>query len=508
MNWARWRTPAAGDGLALGGGALLPLAFAPFALWPLAILLLALMFRLWQGQSPQRAAWRGGLFGLGAFTTGIYWVYISLHDYGHAPAAFAALATLALILIMATYPAIMGYLLVRWGPRSTLLRGLLVAPALWVMLEWVRSWLFSGFPWMVLGYSQVSSPLGGLAPYFGVFGVSWAVAFSAGLVLVMLQSELRIKWRAGCGLALLWVIVWSLGHISWVEPAGDSLRVSLIQGNISQDRKFDPEELNNTLLRYAELSAQATPDSDVIIWPETAIPVFFDEASEFVGQLEAFAMDSGVDFLIGVPTGSWETGIFHNSVFSLGRSQSFYHKHRLLPFGEYLPLRPLLSFFHRLVDIPMGDFTPGGTQQPLLQVAEQSVGVSICFEAVFGNDIRRTLPAARFLVNVSNDAWFGYSLAPYQHLQIAQMRSLETGRYMARATNTGVSAFINASGQLISQSPLFEAAVLQDTVQPLQGTTPFVLWGDRLAVFLMGVLLVIAWLLERQGRLPWRSFAP
>jgi apolipoprotein N-acyltransferase len=503
-----WRTPAAGDGLALGGGALLPLAFAPFDLWPVAILLLALLFRLWQGQSPRRATWRGFLFGLGAFTTGIYWVYISLHDYGHAPAAFAVLTTLVLILVMAAYPAGMGYLLARWGPSGELSRWLLVAPALWVGLEWVRSWLFSGFPWLALGYSQLDGPLGGLAPYLGVFGVGWAVALSAGLLVVGLRNKGWIRLGAGGGAALLWLVAGGLGQIMWVEPAGDPLRVSLIQGNISQDRKFEPEELDNTLRRYAELSTQATPDSDVIIWPETAIPLFYDEAREFIGQLESYAVTTGVDYLIGIPTGSWETQVFHNSVFSLGRSKGFYHKHRLLPFGEYLPLRGLLSFFHRLVDIPLGDFTPGGTQQTLLRVAEQPVGVSICFEAVFGSEIRRTLPAARFLVNVSNDAWFGYSLAPYQHLQIARMRSLETGRYMARATNTGVSAFIDARGRITAQSPLFEAAVLKGAVQPQQGATPFVRWGDRLVVFLMGVSLALAWLLERRDRLPWRSIVP
>ncbi|MCP5419172.1 MAG: apolipoprotein N-acyltransferase [Gammaproteobacteria bacterium] len=500
MNLPVWRASAIGDVLAVVLGALLPLAFAPFDVWPLAILGLAALFGLWQGQSPRRAAWRGGLFGLGWFGVGIYWVFISLHQYGHAPVAFAVLATLALILAMALYPAIMGYLLVRWAPRGDGLRWLMAAPALWTVLEWVRSWLFSGFPWMAMGYSQISSPLSGFAPYFGVFGVGWAVAMSAGLLLMLFRAQGWRRLSVGLGAGVLWISAWMLAQVVWVEPAGEPLRVSLIQGNISQDRKFEPEELDNTLRRYAEMSAQVTPDSDVIIWPETAIPMFYDDAREFVEQLEAYAHRTGVDYLIGIPTGSWTTRVFQNSVLSLGSSQGFYHKHRLLPFGEYLPLRQLLSFFHNLVDIPLGDFTPGGKRQTLLRVAGQPVGVSICFEAVFGSEIRRTLPDARFLVNVSNDAWFGESLAPYQHLQIAQMRSLESGRYMARATNTGISAFIDSHGRIVKHSPLFQAVALTNPVQPLQGATPYVRWGDRPVVILMALLLGLAGWVGRRGR--------
>ncbi|MEE4379444.1 MAG: apolipoprotein N-acyltransferase [Candidatus Competibacteraceae bacterium] len=487
----RLSSPATQDGLALAGGALLPLAFSPFDLWPLAIPLVALLLWLWQAITPRRAAWRGGLFGIGVYTVGISWVYISLHDYGNAPVVFAALATALLILVMAAYPALLGYVLVRWGPRTLWLSGLLVAPALWVGLEWVRSWLFTGFPWLAIGYSQIDGPLSGLATYFGLFGVSWAVVFSAGALLLLIQGKRSERLIGGLTALLLWIGAWGLGTVNWVELAGEPLRVSLVQGNIPQERKFRPEQLENTLVRYAELSLDVASDSDVIIWPETAIPVFFQDAQDFIQHLEVEAVNSGVDYLIGVPSGSWETEIFHNSVFSLGGEHGFYHKHRLLPFGEYLPLRWLLTFFHRLVDIPMADFTPGGTDQALLRVAGQPVGVSICFEAVFGSEIRRTLPESRFLVNVSNDAWFGRSLAPYQHLQIARMRALEMGRAMARATNTGVSAMIDERGRITAQSQLFKTQVVQGLVQPLRGTTPYVILGDGVVLLLLCVSLAV-----------------
>ncbi len=487
-----------GDALALAGGALLTLAFAPFNLWPLAVLLPALLLWLWQGATPRRAAWRGLLFGLGLFGVGISWVYISLHSYGNAPPAFAALATLLLILVMALYPAIVGWLLARWFPSPGPARWLLAAPALWALLEWVRSWLFTGFPWLAMGYSQIDSPLAGLAPYLGVFGVSWAVILSAGLLLLTIQGDRRIRLFAGALALLLWGGAWGLGRVDWVSPAGEPLRVSLIQGNIAQERKWRPEGLEDTVRVYIRLSVPATADSDVIIWPEAAIPTFYQNVEEFAQALQQDAKDHGVDYLIGVPWGDGETGIFHNSVVSLGRVNGFYHKQRLVPFGEYLPLRSLLSFFRDYVDIPMADFTSGDRAQPLLQAAGHPVGVSICFEAVFGSEIRASLPQAQFLVNVSNDAWFGDSLAPHQHLQIARMRALEAGRYLARATNTGITAIVDDRGKIIVRGAPFQAEVVKGKVQPLSGATPYVLWGDNFTVLLLAGLLALALGLRRR----------
>lgn len=491
------RRQLGGDLLSLGSGVLLTAAFAPFALWPLAVVLPVLLLWLWQDEPPWRAAWRGGLCGMGLFSTGIYWVYISLHEYGHAPAPFAALTTLLLILYLALYPAVFAYLLARWAPRPGPVSCLLVAPAAWAGLEWVRSWLLSGFPWLSIGYSQIDSPLGQIAPCLGVFAVGWAVWFAAGLLRVLLLARGRARWSWGLLLLLFWLGFWSLGRMDWVSPTGKELQVSLVQGNIPQERKFRSEELERTLRRYAELSLEQGEGSDLIIWPETAIPVFYQQVTEFADALQEQALESGTDYLIGVPTGEWSRRVFHNAVVSLGSSQGFYYKHRLLPFGEYLPLRSFLMFFRDFVDIPMADFRAGGSDQPLLHVAGQPVGVSICFEAVFGSGIRLSLPQASLLVNVSNDAWFGDSLAPHQHLQIARMRALEAGRYMARATNTGISALIDQRGRIIARSHQFETEVLRGTIQPMKGATPYVWLGDGVAVSLLAVLLVVGLCLTR-----------
>ncbi|CDH46672.1 apolipoprotein N-acyltransferase [Candidatus Contendibacter odensensis] len=494
MHEFKTRHPFLTDLMVFTAGALLPLAFAPFNFWPLAILLPVVLLWSWDGAAPRRAARRGGLFGLGAYGFGIYWIFISLHDYGHAPAPFAALATFAVVLLMALYLAALGGLVNRWGPPPGPVRGLLVIPALWTLLDWVRSWLFTGFPWLALGYSQTDSPLGNLAPCLGVFGVGWAVLLSAGLLQTVLHSvngRERLGW-AGL-LAMLWIGAWGLGQIVWVTPAGTPLRVALVQGNIAQDQKWQPNALDETLSRYVQLSLPEHGRSDVIIWPETAIPAFLEEVRPFVAALAGEAKKAQVDYITGIPTGSWETGIFHNSIIGIGRSPGLYHKRRLLVFGEYLPLRPLFLFFRHWVDIPMADFTAGEREQPLFRAGGQPVGLSICFEAVFGSEIRRALPDATWLINISNDAWFKDSLAPHQHLQIARMRALEVGRYMARATNTGVSAIIDERGRIRMRGPQFEAEVIRGEVQPLQGLTPYARFGDWPTVSLMLGLLGLGW---------------
>jgi len=499
MSVARLSHPFAADAAALVAGALMPLAFAPFDYWPLAMLLPTILLWSWDRASPRRAAWRGGLFGLGMYGFGIYWIYISLHDFGNAPALIAAAGAFIIILAMVLYPAVAGWLLVRWGPPPGPLRWLLAFPALWALLDWVRSWLLTGFPWLAVGYSQIDSPLGALAPYLGVFGVGWAVMLSAGLLSAIVRSRDGFGRVWGFGLlAALWFGAWSLGAIRWVEPAGPPLRVALAQGNIDQNLKWQPNHLDETLERYLDLSLPEHGRSEVIVWPETAIPAFYQDLIPFLNTLGEKAREDRVDYLIGIPTGSWPARDFRNSVVEVGRDLKFYHKRRLLPFGEYVPLRGLLSFFRHWVTIPMGDFLPGERDQPLLRAGGQPVGISICFEAVFGSDIRLALPEATWLVNLSNDAWFKDSLAPHQHLQIARMRSLEVSRYMARATNTGISAIIDERGRLLARGHQFQAEVVRGEIKPLSGLTPYARFGDGPAVgWLAGLLALGLW---RGGR--------
>lgn len=489
------------DALALLAGAVSVLAYAPFEFYPLAPVALALLGIAWQGASPRRAAWRGLLFGLGLYGCGIYWVYISLHTYGHAPPAFAGLATALLVLYLALYPTLAGYLLNRLWPRPGVGRWLLAWPALWLLLEWVRSWLLTGFPWLAPGYSQTSGPLAGLAPVVGVAGVGWAVLASAGLLLLLGYGPRRWCWLLL--LVALWGGAWSLTRITWVSPAGAPLKVSLIQGDIDQDQKWEPQSLTRTLDRYRQLSARAAPHSNLIVWPETAIPLFIEDVDPaYLQSLHRLARQTGTDFLIGAPSGNPETGRYYNGVLAIGRQSGFYRKHHLLPFGEYLPLRWLFELFHSYVDIPMADFTPGRLDQPLLHADGYPVGVSICFEAAFGEQIRQALPQAAFLVNVSNDGWFGDSLAPAQHLQIDRMRALEMGRYLARATNTGITALIDPQGRIVARGPQFKVTVVEGTLVPLAGATPYVRYGDKPVLATFAGLLLLALLCRRPSPQP------
>ncbi|MBL8251942.1 MAG: apolipoprotein N-acyltransferase, partial [Candidatus Competibacter sp.] len=293
---------------------------------------------------------------------------------------------------------------------------------------------------------------------------------------------------------------WSLDFVRWVEPAGPALRVALVQGNIEQNLKWQPQHLDDTLERYVGLSLPEHGRSDVIVWPETAIPAFYRDVVPFLDALGEKAREDQVDYLIGIPTGSWETRDFRNSVIGAGRELTFYHKRRLLPFGEYLPLRSLLLVFRKWVTIPMADFLPGEREQPPLRAGGQPVGISICFEAVFGNEIRLALPEATWLVNVSNDGWFKDSLAPHQHLQIARMRSREAARHMARATNTGISALIDERGRIVARSGLLQTEVVRGEVSPLRGLTPYARFGDGPAVILTVALLALGSWLGRSGR--------
>ncbi len=475
--------------LALLLGLPMPLGFSPFEWWPLTLLQWAGLLWLIEGASPRRAMVLGLVFGLGGFSTGIYWISISLAQFGGAPWAFAVLCTALVVMLMAAYVAVFAGLLNRFAPVADWRRYAIMAPALWGLMEWLRSWLFSGFPWLAIGYSQVDGPLASLAPVMGVFGVSAVVMLVAGCLRMLRVSP----WAAVAVLVASGAVALVLKPIEWSRVEGDALTVSVVQGNIGQMQKFRPELLQSTLRGYLGLSLTEAAGSDVIIWPETAIPAFYDDMRPFLGQLTEEARESGSDYLTGIAAGSWDTNVFHNAVVSIGSDEALYYKHRLLPFGEYLPMRGLFSVFRDFVDIPMADFTPGDADQPLLKPAGVPVGVSICFEAVFGSEIRHSMPQARYLVNVSNDAWFGRSLAPYQHLQIVRMRAIEMARPMARATNTGVSALVDHHGTVLMASELFETAVLKGEIQPRQGVTPYARFGDLPWVVLFALMLLAGW---------------
>ncbi len=485
---------------ALGLGALAIAGFAPWGWFAIPLLALAGLAWLWQGAAnPRAAALLGLCFGVGFFGTGVSWIYVSLHDFGEMPLLLAGLATAGFCLFLALFPALAGWLFLRLGAGGGL-RGALRFAAAWTLVEWLRGTVFTGFPWLSVGYSQVpTSPLAGYAPILGTYGTSLAVALSAGLFAAF-AADVRgvgasaLRGPSAWGLAAVWALGGALTLVHWTAPAGAALEVALVQGNIAQDMKWRPQWLRATLETYEKLTLSAR--GRLLVLPETALPMLnVDVPAAYVRRLSAHAQAQGADLLLGLPEYvPGEQPRYYNSVFSLGTSAvQVYRKHHLVPFGDYLPYRPLLGFITAVLHLPMSDFTHGTLDQRPLQVGGQSVAVNICYEDAFGEEIISQLPQATLLANFTNDAWWGDSLAPEQHLQLAQMRSLETGRYLLRATNTGVSAIIDEKGRVVSRAPKFTAAVLSGHAQGFSGSTPYVRWGNLACALLIAVLLALSW---------------
>jgi apolipoprotein N-acyltransferase len=471
-------------------GVLAVFGFAPFGMFPLSVVALIVLFRVWlRCERAAQAAQAGFAFGMGLFSFGVGWIYVALHDYGYMHPLLAISATLLFAALASTPLVLAGYVLTRFRVSPNV-KILLVMPALWVLAEWFRGLLFTGFPWLAFGYAQVpDSPLLGYAPLFGVYGVSLAVAMSAGALLLVSQ----VRWSAAGkmalgGLGALWLLGAALQQAEWTLPIGAPLKVSLLQGNIPQDEKFSQEKLVATLETYRRL-AQGS-DARLIVLPETAFPMLRHNVPPYYQEiLRDHVQQNGGDILIGAF--EKEGDRYFNSVYSLGSAESQqYRKDHLVPFGEFIPLRGVLGWFiNDVLQIPMGDLTSGGDAQVPLAVAGQQVAVNICYEDVFGEEIIRQLPQATLLVNVTNDAWYGESNAAVQHNQMSQMRARETGRMMLRATNTGVTSVIGIDGQAQAQLPQHEEGALTAEVQGYAGSTPYVRWGNVAVLILLALML-------------------
>ncbi len=490
MNWsnklAGGRFAPAVLAFALGG--LAALAFAPVGWFLLVFLSLAGLLRIIEQAGPRRAFTLGWLFGLGLFGVGVSWVYTSLHVYGGMPDWLAASAVFLFCGILALFPAVAAWATVRCS-KPGLGRLLLAFPLMWTGVEWVRGWLFTGFPWLATGYAQVpDGPLAGYAPIVGVYGVSWLTALCAGALVWLARSI----WLPGKWLAPFAVLLVVLGAgealklVEWTRPAGEPIRVALVQGNVPQEMKWRPEQAAQTLADYAAHIRAAR--AQLVVLPETAFPVFYrDLPPSYLAELRGLAGERGADILAGVPTGDL-AGAYYNSVVSIGEAPpQFYHKHHLVAFGEFIP--PGFGWIVKVLHIPLSDFARGGKDQPPMSVAGQKVAVNICYEDVFGEEIIRPLPEATLLVNVTNDAWFGESFAGWQHAQMSQMRALESGRTMLRATNTGVTAIIDHKGRVLSALPEFVTATLTGEAQGYTGMTPYARLGNAPVVLLMVLLM-------------------
>ena len=473
-------------------------AFEPLDQPLLGILAPAMLLLLWQSSTgPGRAALSGFAFGAGFFGAGVSWVYVSLHTFGMMPAPLAALATLLFCAFLALFPAAVGYAQasMQVGRTATLL---LAVPALWALLEWLRSWIFTGFPWATAGYAHNIGPLGGYAPVIGVYGVSVLAAVCAGALAILTQRARLVG--VGVLVALLGA-GYGLTFVDWTHPQGQPLAVRLLQGNVPQQEKFDTQHIRDALALYLDM-IEAQP-ADLIATPETAIVLFpYQLPPGYLTGLRDFAVKSNSALLYGIPL-TLEIEQFSNSVAGVSPSGAFYHydKHHLVPFGEFVPYG--FHWFVRMLQIPLGDFNSGADVQPAFAVKDQWVLPNICFEDLFGEEIAKQLRGAEhpatMLLNVSNLAWFGESIAVPQHLQISQMRALETGRPMLRSTNTGATAVIDAHGAVLARLAPYTRGTLALKVQGMAGSTPYIVLGNALFLLLAALTLAGAWYAGRKS---------
>ena len=477
--------------IALLAGAATVLAFAPAGLYPLAWLTFAILIHLLV-RFPEKAFRTGFWFGLGLFGTGVSWVYVSLHVFGAMPAVLAGIATLVFCALLALFTGFATWLQARM-PASDTARACLLIPAAWTLGEWLRSWLLSGFPWLSAGYAAAGWPLQGYAPLLGVLGMSFATLSLAGVLWTSIYSKRRII--LGSAFVAVIVVGEALRHVPWTQPDGAPVRAALLQGNVAQEMKFRPERYARILETYARLAEETS--AALIVLPETALPRFYDSVDPaYLARLEAAARRNRGDLLLGVPYRTTPQD-YYNSVVTLGSApRQLYHKRHLVPFGEFVPAG--FSWALRLVDIPMSDFARGERDAPPLEVAGQRVAANICYEDAFGDEIRRRAAPATLLVNLSNVAWFGDSLAPAQHLQIARLRAAETGRAYLTATNTGITAAIDRDGRVLARLPQFTEGRLEIDAQGYSGATPYVRFGDWPIVLISLFVLAAAAVMARR----------
>lgn len=488
-------------GLALLSGGLLALAFAPLSLYPLAIICPAILLLLWLSCTVPRHAFMLGLFfGIGFFSVGVSWVYISIHVYGHTSIILSFLITALFIFILALFIAIPGYLFTVFFPENNRIKRYLIFPSLWVISEWLRSWVFTGFPWLLLSTSQVNSLFAAYVPCLGEFGCTFLLTLNSALLLdigyFLFHRHLALPTPRHTYLLLPLIILTSLGFIGyglrfihWTRTIDKPLQVSLVQANIPQEIKWEPNYLHASLDEYLRLT-EACWGNRLIIWPEAAIPSLQHNVLPFLKQLNEKARQHGATLITGIPI---QSGFqYYNGMIALGMDHANYYKQQLVIFGEYLPrwigwAQGLLN----LLDIPMSSFSPGSAKQPAFKVAGLDLGTFICYEIAYTNLVRQAAAKAGLLLTINDDAWFGHSFALAQHLQIGQFQALATGRYLLFLSNTGMTAIVTPQGKIQAQLPPFQSRVLTGTVYPSLGTTPWVKLGDcPIIIFLVGLIIL------------------
>ncbi len=487
--------------IALLAGAILALGFAPHSLFFLPFISLSLLLGCWLYVGRYAGFWRGFCFGLGLFGVGVSWVYISIHDYGHTSPLIAGGITLGFVMILSIIPGITGYVFTRYFTINNGTKLIAAFPGLWLFFEWVKSWLFTGFPWLDVGYTQLNSPLRDYAPYVGSYGISMLVAMASGLIVYGIIFSGRKRLGAALGFIAIWAFAPLFGLVNFTSPIGDSVKVTLIQADIPPLLKWDPEQVDSTL-EYYKTTTEQHWNSQIIVWPESAVPILKRSAEPYLHTLAKEASETRTSLIIGMPTQDYK-GELHNSFIVIGDGRGSYNKRHLVPFGEFTPQPSLFAPAMEYLGVPMANFTHGTyTQHPPIASGVRLMPL-ICYESAFADLVRTFFDRAQLIVTLSDDLWFGHSWAIDQHLEMTQMRALETGRYALFANNNGSSSIINNVGGIDVRAPNNAKAVVVGQVQPMNGYTPWILMGLNLPLLIMLLFFFLAGRQEYIAR-KWR----
>lgn len=488
--------------IALLSGAIGVFAFSPFNFWPLAYLsVLGLLF-VTQLPNQKTALKSSFLWGMGFFTFGINWIHISIYQFGGVPLALSYVLVLCLATYLALYPLLFSYIL-----RKFRIQSFMLFPIIWTLVEWLRANLFSGFPWLQFGYSQIDSPFAGIAPIFGVEGLTffviWISAIAFNLIKHLAYSH-SPKWRLIMPSTLL-ILLTSLGaysqHLHFVQPNknAEPLRVALLQGNTPQQLKWNPAYFRQTVNTYSDLIAKNIKQAKLIVLPEAAFPLDEKRLQPLLQSIQTLASQQGAEVLIGSLYFNAKQGKIYNSIIDLGNptypytlnTSNRYNKHHLVPFGEYVPLENLLRPLGTIFDLPMSAFQSGPKVQPNLFAKNHHFAPAICYEIIFGSQLQQNIQKnTDFIITLSNDTWFGNSIGPWQHFQMARMRALELGKPLIRATNNGITALVDGYGKVQKQIPQFIESTLQGDIRPTIGHTPYAVLGNKPLYLLMLLSLI------------------
>jgi apolipoprotein N-acyltransferase len=479
-------------------GVVAPFGFAPFHIPAFTLLSLAFLYANLQHCSRKQSIILGFFYGIGYFGFGVSWVIISIHDYGHLNYFASGIITSLFVMYLALFPALVSYLFKRLELKERRLRSLILFSTLWCLGEYIRATLFSGFPWLLVGTPLIDTPIKYIAPLLGIYGLSLLTAFISALLTLALSQNSKNRYYYWVGIVLLLITPLACKNTSWSQIKEESISVGAVQANLSMRDKWD-ETLFWNLLKFYEQQINKLLGKQLIILPESAIPLPANYLDKYLGKLNKKTLKAHSALLVGIlqPTNESEVN-YYNSIITLGNAKGKKLKRHLVPFGEYIP--KFLLAMNQWLGLPAPNLVPG-KKQPLIQIANHPIASLICYEIAYPKLLREQMPKAQWIVSISDNGWFGHSLASYQQLQMAQMLSLLTGRYQVVVNNDGLSSVIAANGELIKSLPSFSSGLLQSTIYPASGLTPWIIWYEYPALIFCAFFLIYILFMQTRIRI-------